>query len=84
MERTKTNRYEILDIMKGFAMLMTIFCYAEQRAMGNICTNAIIWQLVHWWHMPLFFILSGFFAANSPKLGTFGFIKSKFHRLIYV
>lgn len=85
MERLSTKkRSEVLDIAKGFAMLMTIFCHALQRAIGNSCAQYTIWKLVHDWHMPMFFIISGYLVASSKKLGSFAFIRDKFFRLIYV
>lgn len=78
----KHERSEILDLMKGIAMLVTIYCHALQRAVGNKCVDYSIWRYVHLWHMPLFFIVSGYLAADSKKLNSISFIKNKFIRLI--
>lgn len=78
------KRNDIIDMAKGGAMLMTIFCHALQRAVPSQCTEYIVWRIVHDWHMPMFFLLSGFLAAKSSKLGSIEFIKDKFFRLIYV
>lgn len=68
---TVKKRNETLDIMKGFAMLVTIFCHAQQRAFCNnaVVSKSMIWQIVHWWHMPLFFIVSGILASRSEAFG---------------
>lgn len=75
---------EVLDIAKGFAMLMTIFCHALQRATPDTCGSYLIWKLVHEWHMPMFMMISGYLAAKSSRLGTPAYIRDKFFRLIYV
>ena len=74
---------EALDIAKGFAMLMTIFCHALQRATPEACGSYYIWRLVHEWHMPMFMMISGYLAARSGRLGSAGYVRDKFFRLIY-
>jgi len=66
-------RYHGLDAMRGIAMLLGIVLHAalpyvpdveffwptDERSSQLINT---IFQFIHIWRMPLFFILSGFFA----------------------
>ena len=79
------KRSDTIDMMKGIAMIMTIFCHAIQRAMPDgPFSQTAVWQFVHWWHMPLFFLVSGYLAAKSKQLGTAEFIKKKTVRLLYV
>lgn len=82
---TVKKRNETLDIMKGFAMLVTIFCHAQQRAFCNnaVVSKSMIWQIVHWWHMPLFFIVSGILASRSEAFGGVKYVIEKARRLLY-
>lgn len=87
MKNKAVSRNETLDLLKGFAMLMVIFCHALQRAWGGhggYQNFTPIWNLVYDWHMPLFFMISGYLAAKSRSIGSFNFVRSKFFRLIYV
>jgi len=74
---------EVLDIAKGLAMLMTIFCHALQRATPENCGTYLVWRLVHEWHMPMFMIISGYLAARSSRMGSAAYVRDKFFRLMY-
>lgn len=74
---------EILDMAKGFAMLMTIFCHALQRAAPETCGTYVIWKWVNEWHMPMFMMISGYLAAKSSRLGSAAYVRDKFFRLMY-
>lgn len=80
---SNTGRSQVLDMMRGFAMLMVIVCHTMQRAMGNICAQTWLWKAVYAWHMPLFFIVSGFLASKTSRLGTRLYIKGKLIRLMW-
>lgn len=68
----RTNRIEYIDSIKGLAILLMIF--------GHMEFHNLNW-FIYSFHMPLFFILSGFFfnvekpiAPRVKKLGTPYFI----------
>jgi len=71
---TSNQRFHGLDALRGAAMLLGIVLHAALPYMGvsdsiwpsdkydsNVIT--IIFQFIHLWRMPVFFILSGFFAS---------------------
>jgi glucan biosynthesis protein C len=70
-----TTRYHGLDALRGIAMLLGIVLHAALPYMPNVeafwpadksSSHVIntIFQFIHIWRMPLFFILTGFFAHS--------------------
>lgn len=53
-----TNRIESFDILKGIAIILMIVAHTYGP-------NYIIWNFIYSFHMPLFFIVSGYFY--KPK-----------------
>lgn len=80
------KRDPIIDLMKGFAMFFVIVCHGLQRSADGIYpyTATYLWRLVYDWHMPLFFIISGYLASKSKSIQKSSFITNKFFRLLYV
>ena len=71
--RDNSIRYHGLDALRGMAMLLGIVLHAALPYMPNVeafwpadesSSHVIntIFQFIHIWRMPLFFILAGFFA----------------------
>ena len=69
----KPLRYHGLDALRGIAMLLGIVLHAALPYIPNVQTFwpadensshviSTIFQFIHVWRMPLFFILAGFFA----------------------
>lgn len=62
----KTNRIEYIDALRGFAILLVIFCHIEIHSFQNqafLYTH--IYKLIH---MPLFFFISGYIALQNNKV----------------
>ena len=71
---SETERFHGLDAVRGIAMLLGIVIHASlpyieglpkglwpsDKNTSNII--AIIFEFIHIWRMPIFFIISGFFA----------------------
>lgn len=73
------QRIEWLDVMKGIAIILVI--------LGHILNNMNLFlhpvnQWLHLFHMPFFFILSGFLATKTSSKGLVENIKNKFISLI--
>lgn len=49
---TESNRIEEVDISKGIGMVLVIT--------GHLCVGAPLRNFIYSFHMPLFFVLSGF------------------------
>lgn len=74
----KNNRIEFIDRLKGFAIILVIVGHIIQFNDINGGSNNTLFKIIYSFHMPLFFILSGYVAAKSgskvvnlSSLGTF-------------
>lgn len=65
------NRIEWIDIAKGLGILAVILghCHIPDKA----------WNAIYSWHMPIFFLISGFFYRERPFLDL---VKAKFNTLL--
>jgi fucose 4-O-acetylase-like acetyltransferase len=70
-EAITNNRLSYMDIAKGFGILCVIAGY-----MGNETINRFVFSF----HMPLFFIISGYFV--SERLSSFELLKKRVSQLI--
>ena len=84
MIKVKT-RYEELDILKGFAMLLVYlghsFIFGKTNIVNNTFLNSYIHATIYSFHMPLFFIISGFLANNGRSIDLKLFYRNKIKRL---
>lgn len=71
---TKTQtRIEWLDIAKGLGVLLVVIGHLWYK-----CPYPLVNQIIYSFHMPMFFILSGFvFKKGNLKFGSFVVSKSK-------
>lgn len=84
-----TNRNPFLDIAKGFGIILVILGHCIQFGSGSeYCTNASFFNnpvfiIIYSFHMPLFFLISGYlFFGSSTKHSPLDIIASKFRGLI--
>lgn len=72
------KREALPDILKGFAVFLVILghCIQEGSGAGFQEESLFFWdklyQLIYSFHMPLFMLVSGYFAWDSMKRGTDG------------
>lgn len=91
------KRIEYLDAIKGFAIILMVmghviaWNYADYREICiynfnqpiNVKTGGVIWQLIYSFHMPLFFMISGFLLYKAYNWIDFvPFLKKKISRLL--
>jgi len=75
----ENKRLEYIDALKGFAIFLVILGHVI--ILGR---NAnIAYSVIYSFHMPLFFILSGFFFKSSLKLKPKDFLLKKSFQLLY-
>jgi fucose 4-O-acetylase-like acetyltransferase len=63
---TKT-RIDFIDKIKGFAILLVVIGHVIQFNTDDFRHN-IFFSIIYSFHMPLFFFLSGYIAANSKQI----------------
>ncbi len=66
-------RIEYVDFVKGIAITLMVLCHSGLQGSFS--------QWVYSFHMPLFFIISGFLVKDSSK-PVLKFIKKKFRQLL--
>lgn len=71
------QRTEFVDIAKGFAILAVVLAHIHFDVWGSdlFPTRAILAGGM--WHVPVFFILAGFFIKEEKLANTFQFVKGK-------
>lgn len=68
----KSERNPVLDVMKGLGMLLVIIGHSNYIALPNIEFCRCMASLIYSFHMPMFFILSGYlFKVRSLRLSVF-------------
>lgn len=92
----ENERIEYLDAIKGVAIFLMVMghaigwnlsswedvCIYNPQQLGNIKWGGVIWQLIYSFHMPLFFMVSGFLSYKIYRWTDFlPFLKKKSLRL---
>ena len=72
------KRIVYLDILKGFAMMSIVLFHIVWEVPSLKLVRP---SLFYMWHVPLFFLLSGFFIKEEKLTSVGGFCKSKFKGL---
>jgi fucose 4-O-acetylase-like acetyltransferase len=77
------HRIGFIDALKGFA----IFCVVQGHSIENFMTGLDfwhnpVWEFIYTFHMPLFFVISGFFFESSLCLNLKTFLYKKSSQLL--
>ena len=75
------NRILYIDLLKTFAIFLVIWGHAIMHFQPDF-ENSVCFNVIYAFHMPLFMMLSGYFAASSKKLGAVEFLSKKFRQLL--
>lgn len=81
MDNKVSKRIKYIDVLKAFTIFLvlwghSIFHFSSYRS------NNWVYDFIYSFHMPLFMMLSGYFAYSSLKLKPVDFIKKKFIQLL--
>ena len=68
LEKAKNQRIEYIDALRGFAMLLVVFCHINFFTFGVAGASSLMATSFSSFMLPLFFILSGFLAYKSELL----------------
>jgi len=74
------KRIEYIDALKGFAIFLVIWGHIIIQ-LGSYPNTT--YSIIYSFHMPLFFIISGFFFKSSLKLTPKDFLSKKSFQLLY-
>lgn len=75
------GRVLYIDILKLFAIYLVIWGHAIMHFQPDY-EQSYIFRIIYSFHMPLFMMLSGYFASSSMSLGIREFFLKKFRQLI--
>lgn len=64
---TGKKRIEYIDALRGFLMLLVVFCHVECFGFFDFSYNTPFGQFISTFRMPLFFFISGFVAYKSEE-----------------
>lgn len=70
-----------IDILKLFTIYLVLWGHSIQH-FQPYCEKSYIFQTIYAFHMPLFMMLSGYFASSSMRLGFRDFFTKKFRQLL--
>ena len=73
-QNDSTNRLEYMDIFRGFGIVLMI--------MGHVYFGSRFDFFIHAFHMPMFFVISGFFFKSSYDVALSVFIRKKARALL--
>ena len=80
----QTNqRLLAFDAIKIFAILLVIWGHCIGQLSSCDVANRSVYRIIYSFHMPLFMMISGYFANSSMNIPPISFIKKKFRQLIY-
>lgn len=71
------ERNYIFDAVKAFAIWLVVLGHCVQYLSGLDFRNDGLYQFIYSFHMPLFFMVSGFFFSTSMKLSSMEFLRKK-------
>ncbi|GHU07172.1 acyltransferase/acetyltransferase [Spirochaetia bacterium] len=78
---TSNQRIEYIDLLKVFTIFCVLWGHAIQQLDNGLdwihCTENPIFKLLYSFHMPLFYMLSGFFFKSSLKNNLKDFVFKK-------
>lgn len=78
------KRIEHIDILKAFAIFCVVLGHTLQYGFNYVDSGFYgnqFWAFIYSFHMPLFMMLSGFFAASSLHSSFLNMLKSKILRI---
>ena len=71
------------DALKLLAIFLVLWGHAEQHFLSTEPCQSPVYRVIYAFHMPLFMMLSGYFAVSSLRLNMKMFFIKKFRQLIY-
>jgi len=75
------ERNELLDLLKGFAILLVVLGHAVQHNLPKTFDSHPIFRVIYSFHMPLFMFISGYVSCISFK-GNIGTLFSRLRTLM--
>ena len=71
------QRNVVFDAIKALAIVLVVYAHSIQYLSGCDYWNNEVFQFIYSFHMPLFFVISGFFISSALKLSWKDFLIKK-------
>ncbi len=71
------HRNLVFDAIKALAIVLVVYAHSIQYLSGCDYWNNGVFQFIYSFHMPLFFMISGFFISSALKLSWKDFLIKK-------
>ena len=75
------TRIDYLDAIKAFAIFLVV-CGHTLQYLDKAQSGKCLYDIIYSFHMPLFMVISGYFAYSSLQKTFYSFITKKFIQLI--
>ncbi len=67
-ERPRGQRDATFDALRGAGIFLVVLAHAVQFAAGENCHESLVFQAIYSFHMPLFFVISGFLFKRPTSV----------------
>lgn len=61
---SKSQRFVVMDVLKGLAIFLVLWGHCIQQTLSTNYYDEPVFRWIYSFHMPLFMVISGFFAVN--------------------
>lgn len=82
LSKDKKERILWLDLLKAFAIFLVLWGHCIQHLLPTEATEEPMYRFIYSFHMPLFMMLSGFFAASARLDNIIFVVTKKFRQLM--
>ena len=82
MQLSSGNRLRSFDILKLFAIFLVLWGHCIQYFLSSEPVDEPLYRTIYAFHMPLFMMISGYFAASSMHIRLNDFLKKKSVQLL--
>lgn len=77
------NRLIGIDVLKLIAIYLVIYGHCVQYLLDGDFHDNMVWITIYTFHMPVFMVISGYFAKDSMDLKLSDLVKKKAKQLIF-
>lgn len=80
--KPRSGRLVVFDLLKLLAIFLVLWGHCVQHLLSPAYGEEPLHRVIYSFHMPLFMMISGFFAGSSARLTWGVFLKKKFVQLL--
>lgn len=77
-----SHRQPAFDALKFMAIFLVLWGHVVQYGLSSTPADNVVYRTIYAFHMPLFMLVSGYFAASAIKQEPRKFLRHKFRQLL--